>query len=197
MTRHLAFGQIEGVGSRLFSRKMVVRIDRGSHEKPSRGLSSFGERVAEVKEVIASSTTHSGEVLLRSASGAGVKTRLQEAQRQSWTISIFLRRVRLRVNGRAAAMRAALDGLIPEDLIDRPWFRDTMQRAAAQPRDGSRFAGEHLGYLEDVADELSWVVGRDVERIDDDGISRLGSPKPARARNPMRGPQSRCPTFFD
>jgi hypothetical protein len=35
--------------------------------------------------------------LLRSAAGVGVKTRLQDAQRQSWTISIFLRRVPFRV----------------------------------------------------------------------------------------------------
>jgi hypothetical protein len=31
--------------------------------------------------------------LLRSAAGEGVKTRLQDAQRQSWTISIFFLRV--------------------------------------------------------------------------------------------------------
>ena len=80
---------------------------------------------------------------------------------------------------------ARQDGLIPEDLIDRPWFRKTMQRAAAQPRNGSRFAGEHLGYLEDVADELSWVAGRDEKRNDADGLSSWGSPKPV--RNPMRG----------
>jgi uncharacterized protein YecA (UPF0149 family) len=68
-----------------------------------------------------------------------------------------------------------------------------MQRAAAQPRNGSRFAGEHLGYLEDVADELSWVSGRDEKRNDDDGLSSWGSPKPV--RNPMRhvGRNDPCP----
>jgi hypothetical protein len=35
--------------------------------------------------------------LLRSAAGEGVKTRLHDAQRQSWTISIFFLRVPLRV----------------------------------------------------------------------------------------------------
>jgi hypothetical protein len=39
----------------------------------------------------------SGYVLPRSAEGVGVNTRLHEEQRQSWTISIFLRRVPLRV----------------------------------------------------------------------------------------------------
>src|SRR5216684_7667542 len=38
----------------------------------------------------------SGYVLLRSADGVGVKMRLHDAQRQSWTISIFLRRVPFR-----------------------------------------------------------------------------------------------------
>ena len=38
-----------------------------------------------------------GYVLSRSASGAGVKTRLHDAQRQSWTISIFFLRIPLRV----------------------------------------------------------------------------------------------------
>ncbi len=36
-------------------------------------------------------------LLLRSVAGVGVKTRLHDAQRQSWTISIFLRRVPFRV----------------------------------------------------------------------------------------------------
>lgn len=43
--------------------------------------------------MIASSTTWSGYVRLRSAAGAGVKTRLHDAQHQSWTISILFLRV--------------------------------------------------------------------------------------------------------
>src|ERR1700733_11799601 len=40
----------------------------------------------------------SGYVLLRSAAGVGVNTRLHDPQRHSWTISSFLRRVPFRLN---------------------------------------------------------------------------------------------------
>jgi hypothetical protein len=42
----------------------------------------------------------SGYVMLRNAAGPGVKVRLQAAQRHSWTISSFLRRVPRRVRFR-------------------------------------------------------------------------------------------------
>jgi len=60
--------------------------------------------------VIAASTIRSGYVLWRSSTGVGVKTRVHDAQRQSWTISIFFLRVPFRMIWR----RARSAGIVTE-----------------------------------------------------------------------------------
>lgn len=50
------------------------------------------------------------------------------------------------------------DGRTPEDISAPEYFYEDLKKAETDPGDAARFGGEHrLGYIEDLADELSWM----------------------------------------
>lgn len=92
------------------------------------------------------------------------------------------------------------DGRTVEDLIESDWFFDTLARAEAEPNDRSRFARQHLGYIENVAAELNWVgdpaeAGLDDAEAELEDLEALDAWPEEPARNPFRdvGRNDPCP----
>jgi hypothetical protein len=117
--------------------------------------------------------------LLRNAAGVGVKTRLQEAQRQSWTISIFLRRVPFRViavlpqwgqrSGRFSVYGTRADRGILPGIRDGFRQRTITGAAALATHHGGQLAIPYLNRLRRMGSR-AYPMSRKL----DDGVADFG-----------------------
>lgn len=91
--------------------------------------------------------------------------------------------------------RAIDEGRIPDWMLVRREFDDTLTDAERRPEDATRFKDVNLGYIDDVADALAWTDYDDAtDQLSDEDLDTEWIPTEP-VRNPFRnvGRNDPCP----